>query len=126
MLAQSQPHPDMIALIRDLKAHYGLKVVIVTNDGREFIIHRVQRFELKAFVDFFIASCFVHSRKPETQIYRMALDIAQVAPEQVVYIDDQSMFVEVAQSLGMQGIRHTDYDSTRTALAALGLSLPRE
>jgi putative hydrolase of the HAD superfamily len=123
MLAQSQPHPAMIALIRDLKARYGLKVAVVANDGREFIVHRVQRFGLKAFVDFFMVSCFVHYRKPEAHIYRMALDIAQVPPEQVVYIDDQPMFVEVAQSLGMRGIRHTEYDSTRTALATLGLSL---
>ena len=68
-------------------------------------------------------SCFVHCRKPETEIYRMALDIAQVDPGEVAYIDDQELFVEVAQSLGMRGIHHTAYDSTRTALATLGLSL---
>ena len=75
------------------------------------------------FVDFFVVSCFVHCRKPETEIYRMALDIAQVDPGEVAYIDDQELFVEVAQSLGMRGIHHTAYDSTRTALATLGLSL---
>ena len=80
MLAQSQPHPEMLDLARSLKVRYGLKVAVVTNDGREFIVHRVQRFGLKEFVDFFVVSCFVHCRKPETEIYRMALDIAQVDP----------------------------------------------
>lgn len=54
----------------------------------------------------------------------MALGIAQVDPEEVVYIDDQALFVEVAQSLGMRGIHHTDYAATRAALAELGLTLP--
>ena len=34
---------------------------------------------------------------------RIALDIAQVRPEQVIYIDDRAMFVEVAQGLGDSG-----------------------
>jgi hypothetical protein len=38
--------------------------------------------------------------------------------------DDQALFVEVAQSLGLHGIHHTGYASTRAALAALGLALP--
>jgi putative hydrolase of the HAD superfamily len=123
MLAQSQSQPDMIALVRDLKARYGLKVAVVTNDGREFFIHRVRQFELKAMVDFFIVSSFVHYRKPEPAIYRLALDIAQVEPSEVAYIDDQSLFVEVARKFGIQAIHHTGYDTTRAALVALGLSL---
>ena len=123
MLAQSQSYPEMIELFRALKAHHSLKVAAVTNDGKEFIERRVQQFGLKEFIDFFIVSCFVHCRKPEPGIYRMALDIAQVSPAEVVYVDDQALFVEVAESLGMHGIHHTGYESTRSALAALGLSL---
>jgi putative hydrolase of the HAD superfamily len=81
---------------------------------------------LKAFVDCFIVSCFVHARKPEPAMYRMALDIAQAEPTEVVYIDDQALFIEVAQRLGMHGIHHTSYATTRTALATLGLSLSKE
>ena len=123
MLTQSQPHADMLDLVRTLRQHYGLKVAVVTNDGREFIVHRVQQFSLKEFVDFFIVSCFVHCRKPEPAIYRMALDIAQVEPSEVVYIDDQALFVQVAQKFGLHTIHHTGYDATRAALATLGLSL---
>lgn len=75
------------------------------------------------FVDFFVVSCFVRCRKPETKIYRLALDMSQTSPARVVYIDDQLLFVEVAQKLGMHGIHHTDYAATRAALEALGLAL---
>jgi putative hydrolase of the HAD superfamily len=74
-------------------------------------------------LEFFISSCFVHYRKPDVDIYRIALDIAQVRPEQVVYIDDRAMFVEVARGLGIRGIIHTGYEATRTALEELGLSV---
>jgi putative hydrolase of the HAD superfamily len=72
---------------------------------------------------FFISSCFVHYRKPDADLYRLALDCAQVMPEESVYIDDRAMFVEVARGLGINGIHHTGFESTKAALAALGLSL---
>jgi putative hydrolase of the HAD superfamily len=122
MFAQSQPYPEMITLIRTLKARYNLKVAAVSNEGRELTIYRIKEFDLGSFMDFFVSSCFVHYRKPDADIYRMALDIAQVAPEQVAYLDDRAMFVDIARELGIQGILHTGYESTRAALAELGLS----
>ena len=121
MYAQSQPFPEMIELMRGLKAKYGLEIAAVSNEGRELTVYRVQQFKLGTFIDFFVSSCFVHYRKPDEDIYRIALDIAQVRPEQVVYIDDRAMFVEVAQGLGIKGILHSGYATTRTALENLNL-----
>jgi len=126
MFAQSQPYPEMIALIRELKARYHLKIAAVSNEGRELTVYRIQKFDLGAFIDFFISSCFVHYRKPDEDIYRIALDIAQIPPAQVAYIDDRAMFVEVAQCLGIRGIAHASYESTRAALEGLGLVLTND
>ncbi len=123
MYAQSQPFPEMIELVRRLKAQYSLRVAAVSNEGRELTEYRVQHFKLGAVIDFFISSSFVHYRKPDADMYRIALDIAQVDPQQVVYIDDRPMFVEVAQSLGIQGIVHTDYESTRKFLERMDIAL---
>src|SRR3989339_808201 len=112
MFAQSQPKPEMIDLIARLKAKYGLKVATVSNEGRELTVHRIKQFNLGAFVDFFISSCFVHIRKPDVDLYRLALDCAQVQPEQAVYIDDRPMFVEVACNLGIRCIHHLSYELT--------------
>lgn len=123
MYAQSKPYPDMIKLIGGLKTQYGLRVAAVSNEGRELTIYRVQQFELRTFVDFFVSSCFVHSRKPDEDMYRIALDISQAQSEQVIYIDDRGMFVEVARELGITGIIHTGYVATRKSLEGLGLTL---
>jgi putative hydrolase of the HAD superfamily len=123
MYAQSQPYPEMIELMRGLKVKYSLQVAAVSNEGRELTVYRVQQFKLSTFIDFFISSCFVHYRKPDRDIFRIALDIAQVNPQQVVYIDNEPMFVEVAQTLEIRGMLHKDYLTTQKALEAMGLSL---
>jgi putative hydrolase of the HAD superfamily len=125
MLAQSQAHPAMVSLVRQLKAQYGLKIVVVNNDGREFIEDRIRRFGLAEFVDSFVVSCFVHLRKPDPDIYRLALDISYTRPGQAVYVDDQPLFVEAARRLGIRSICHTGYASTRAALALSGVSPDR-
>jgi len=123
MFDQSQPYREMIDLVCRLKERYGLKTAAVSNEGRELTVYRIQEFDLGSFIEFFVSSCFVHYRKPDEDIYRIALDIAQVPPEQVLYIEDRPMFVEVARGLGIRGIFHEDYESTRAALEQYGLGL---
>ncbi|HZZ29136.1 MAG TPA: HAD-IA family hydrolase [Pirellulales bacterium] len=119
----TQPFPEMIEMFKRLKAKHGLKIAVVSNEGRELTFDRVQRFGLKSFVDFFIVSSFVHLRKPDNDIYQLALDVAMLEPQQVAYIDDRAMLVEVASKMGIVGIQHSAYDSTKARLAELGLVL---
>ncbi len=93
MFAQSKSYPKMIALVRGLKAKYGLKIIVVSNESRELNSHRIRKFKLGGFVDSFISSCFVHIRKPDADIFRLALDIAQTPAEQILYIENTPMFV---------------------------------
>jgi putative hydrolase of the HAD superfamily len=121
MFAQSKPYPKMIELVRELKAKYVLKIIVVSNEARELNAHRIQKFKLDGFVDCFVSSCFVHIRKPDADIFRLALDIAQAPARQVVYIENTPMFVQIAEGLGIRSILHTDYRSTCAKLALLGL-----
>ena len=121
MFAQSKPYPEMIDLVTQLKVRHRLKIAVVSNEGRELNAFRIRKFELARFVDFFISSCFVHVRKPDADIFRLALDLAQVAAPQVVYVENTPMFVQVAEDLGIRSILHTDYTSTCTKLASFGL-----
>ena len=122
MTAQSQPFQSTIDLVRQLKARHGLKVAVVSNEARDLNAYRIETFKLAAFVDFFVSSCFVRMRKPDAEMFRLALDLAQTPAGEVAYIDDQEMFVEIAEALGMNGVHHTDCVSTRARLAALGLA----
>ena len=121
MFAQSKPYPQMIELVRWLKTRYGLKIIVVSNEGRELNAYRIRKFKLDGFVDSFISSCFVHIRKPDVDIFRLALDTSQAPARQVVYIENTPMFVRIAEGLGIRSILHTDYRSTCAKLASLGL-----
>ncbi len=121
MLAQLKPYPDMIALVRELKQRYRLRIVTVSNEGRELAEYRNDHFKLRSFVDVFVTSGVVGRRKPDPAIYRLALDLVQVRPEEVVYVDDRALFAEIAASLGMRSITHVSREATARALAEYGL-----
>ena len=99
MFSQSKPYPKMLDLVAQLKTQHGFKIVVISNESRNVNTYRVRTFMLD----------------------RLALDLAQTAPERAVFIDNTPMFVEIAERLGMQGLHHVDYKSTCAKLASLGL-----
>ena len=96
---------------------------MVSNEGRELDAHCIHTFGLARFVDFFIFSSFVHTSKPDARVFRLALDLAQVPAQQVLYREDQPLFLDVTASLGIQSIGHESYASTCTRLVAFGLPI---
>jgi putative hydrolase of the HAD superfamily len=124
MFEQSQLLNGNMEVFRKIADEYGLRVAAVSNEGRELALHRIRKFHLADFIDFFIISSFVRFRKPDEDIFRLALDIAQVRPEQAIYIDDRLLFVEVAQGMGIHSIHHEDLEKTCRSLEDLGLTLP--
>ena len=126
MFEESKPYPKMIKLISRLKERYRFKVAVVSNEAREINTYRIKKFKLDMMAEFFISSCFVHLRKPDAEIFRLALDIAQVSPQEALYLDNTPLFVQVAKNLGIRSILHEDYSSTCTKLASHGLEFNDE
>ena len=122
MFAQSRPFPEMLDLICAVKRRYKIRTAAVSNEGRELTQHRIKKFGLRNLFDVFVASCFVHIRKPDEDIFRIALDLCDASPSEVLYIDDRAMFVDVAMGLGFHGLHHKGYESTKKALAGYGLT----
>ncbi len=123
MKEQSKPYPEMIDLVKSIKAQNGLKVVAVSNEGRELAQYRMDTFDLGSFIDVFIVSAFVGRRKPYEDIYRLALEVAMASKDQVVYIDDRQMLAQGAQVFGLDSIWHRDIESTKVELKARGLAV---
>jgi len=121
MFAQSKPYPEMIELFAQLKIRYGLKIAVVSNEARELNAYRIRKFKLDKLVDAFVSSCFVHIRKPDADIFRLAIDIAHAPAPQVIYIENTPLFVQIAEGLGIRSILHTDYKSSCAKLASFGL-----
>ena len=94
---------------------------LASNEARELNSHRIRKFKLDEFVDSFVSSCFVHLRKPDADIFRLAIEIAQVPACNILYIENTPMFVQIAEGLGIRSILHTDHQSTCSKLVSFGL-----
>jgi putative hydrolase of the HAD superfamily len=126
IFSQSTAIPEMIALITQLKHQYGLKVVALSNEGREINEYRIHQFKLARIFDFFVSSCFVKMRKPDPDIFQLAFDMVQTPASQIVFIDNTALFTDIAKSMGMHTIHHQDYTNSCAQFAALGLLLANE
>jgi len=123
MLSQPRPALEIIALIRAIKGRYGVRVLLVGNGGRELIRYAIGEFELRNFVDFFVCSCFVGRRKPDPELYNMALDMCQVRCEEVLCIEEHLLCVRAAKKQGLRAVQHVCFQLTRDALASWGLAV---
>jgi len=119
MYSKSKPLKGMLEFIRDLRKKYGLKIVVVSNEGRDLTEYRIKTFSLKDYVDIFIVSCFIGIKKPDKRIFEIAIDVAQVHPENVIYLEDRELFVEIATTLGIRAVHHVDLASTSTLVEAM-------
>ena len=123
MYGESTALPGTIEFFKALKERYQLRVIAVSNEGRELNDYRIKEFKLNKLFDAVISSCFVHLRKPDKDIFQMASDISQTAPMHSLYIDDRSMFVEVAQTLGMNGLHYKGLEEAKLTLKAWGFEM---
>ncbi len=121
--SQSVAWPENIALFQTVKHSNGLKLGLISNEGSGITEHRVGKFGLRDLADFMVISHFVHMRKPDNAIWNLALNIAQVSPEESIYVDDRDMFVNVAADMGFTAIHHVSLESTREEFLRLGLKL---
>jgi len=119
MYAQSVPFEENLAFFRALKKQYRLKVIAVSNEGRELNEHRISQYKLNDLFDAYISSCYIHLRKPDKDVLRMACDISQTKPEQVLYIDDRLMFVEVARNYNIRALHFQGLDAAKAYIATL-------
>lgn len=121
MLAQSAELPDTLQWLIQWKKQHDtrFRIISINNEGKELNDYRIQKFKLHDCFDAFISSCEVGMRKPDPGIFRLAMGIAQVSPDQCVYFDDRQILVDAAAKTGMTCYRHTGIESTRAILEGL-------
>lgn len=120
MHRQTRPFDDSLAIAAELAA---TPVVLATlnNESRELNEHRIEVLGLREHFSMFLSSCYLGVAKPEPDIYRLAVDVTQQAPEDCLFIDDRSLNVECARLEGMQTHLFEDAASLRDELTARGL-----
>jgi len=105
-----------LAFTGDLAARPDLKVGIISNTNE---IHAAWlRANLPEFAHFHsvILSNEVGLLKPDAAIYQLALAQLDVTPAQALFVDDVAENVAGATAVGLAGLHHTDWSTTRAAI----------
>ena len=93
---------EVSEIIRSLKGKK--KLGLISNTNSLHFDHILSTFPIIRTFDKWILSHEVGFKKPAVQIFQRAIEWASVEPEKILLIDDTKGHVEVAVSLGMQGI----------------------
>lgn len=120
---QSVAWPETIEFFRHIKKANGLKMALISNEGGGITEHRIGKFGLRALADFMVISHCVGLRKPDREIWRLALNLAQATPGESIYIDDREMFVTVADEMGFTAVHHVSLAATREKLREIGVEV---
>lgn len=121
MLALSQANDEVLSLARTLAGSGKYLMGTINNESRELNLYRIEKFGLRSIFSLFISSCFVGLRKPEGDIYRLALETTQKPPDECCFIDDRALNLEVAKRLGMHIIEMESAEQLRAELQKLGV-----
>jgi putative hydrolase of the HAD superfamily len=119
MFAQSKEFPAVRAILDRCVAANRYFVGAINNEPLELNQYRIEAFNLRRSFQVFFSSCYIHSRKPEEGIFRVALAVTQRQPEECVFIDDRPLNLEAPRRLGMSVIHHQSPDQLQAELRNL-------
>jgi putative hydrolase of the HAD superfamily len=123
MRAQSKEYPGSRAILDSATKSGRYFIAAINNEPLELNNYRIQNFDLRRNFQVFFSSCYVHSRKPEEQIFRLALAVTQRAPEKCVFIDDRPLNLESPRKLGINTIHYQNPEQLRKDLTKFGVEV---
>jgi putative hydrolase of the HAD superfamily len=123
MFAQSKEFPESRAILAAAARSRKYFIGAINNEPLELNQYRIEAFDLRRDFAVFFSSCYVHSRKPEELIFRVALEVTQRPPDQCVFIDDRPLNLESPRRLGMNVIHYQGPQQLRSELGNCGVEV---
>jgi putative hydrolase of the HAD superfamily len=116
LMADLHPNEELFAYYRRLRDERGLRLGILTNNVREWEPLWRAKLPIDEIFEDVVDSAFVGMRKPEPEIYALALERLGVEASACAFVDDTEVNVDAARALGLHAVWFRD---TRQAVAEL-------
>ena len=121
MFDQSKPIDGTLAVVERI-AHTGRYLLsTLNNESRELNLYRIEHFGLRKYFSTFMSSCFLGVKKPEDEMFRLALDLTQREPEECLFVDDRELNLECAARLRLQTLHFRSAAQIEKDLRSAGL-----
>ena len=98
-------NPEVSEMVLSQRGKWRLG--LLSNTNLLHFDHILSTFPIVRAFDHWILSHEVGYKKPAVEIFQRAIEWASVEPEKILFIDDMKKNVDVALSLGMEGINFT-------------------
>lgn len=105
----------LLDVLRQLRPFY--RIGMISNawpDARRML---EEKLRISSYFDAVITSAEVGYAKPHPHIYRHALHVLDMAPEQATFVDDFTENIEAARALGMRAIHFVTPEQTLSELS---------
>jgi putative hydrolase of the HAD superfamily len=119
LMAHLHPNEELFAYYRRLRDERGLRLGILTNNVREWESRWRAKLPIDEIFDDVVDSAFVGMRKPEPEIYALALSRLGVEARACAFVDDTKVNVEAARALGFHAVHYRDNAQAIAELDAL-------
>ena len=123
LFSLSKPFPEVLEFAQALSSSGKYFMGTINNESRELNYFRIEKYGLRQIFRLFVSSCFVGLRKPERDIYQLALETTQIKAEACCFIDDRALNLECAAKLGMQTIEMQHVAQLQADLEQLGVTV---
>jgi putative hydrolase of the HAD superfamily len=123
MFDQSKPIDGTLGVVDRIARSGRYLLSTLNNESRELNLHRIEHFELRKYFTLFMSSCFLGVKKPEDEMFRLALDLSQRDPEECLFIDDRELNLECAARLRLQTLHFRNAAQIEKDLQSAGVRL---
>ena len=123
MFAQSKEYPESRAVLDQVARSGKYFLGTINNEPLELNEYRIAAFHLRRDFQVFFSSCYLHTRKPEEMIFRIALEVTQRPAQECVFIDDRPLNLENPRKLGMKTILYQNAEQVRAELKNCGVEV---
>ncbi len=121
ILQLTQPDPQMISLVKQLKKHYT--VALLSNHVQDWLDELLHEYSLDILFSCIVTSYSSNSAKPEETIYRTIQEKLRIPFAACVFTDDKEKNVRAAKKLGMHGFVFTSIDTFVNDLRGISVTI---
>ena len=109
----------MLEILENLSKKYDL--ILLAGEGKEGLIIKLNSFNLEKYFKKIYSTCFLKMTKSDKKVYEYVLKDNKLNPEEVLFIDDRTLYLQAANFAGIKGVQFENSEKLAKELNSRGI-----